>query len=803
MSKFFLDMPRDKLFDSNQSISFKSSIILPSEAKYSQGLLLLNSFLSEKKQKKSSFITWKYYCQKSLYSLWKDIVKDEPNLQEFEVILKILHKRKAEVDNMWGMIKKQEEIYEQLLEKNKILESKNNNIQKCTSESSEKSIQVNFLQDSMLRRTHIELEQLEKSLILKEKQLESLEYHLIQKSDQLNTREKLLHQKEVNNLFFNEIDTQESIEAFALNYKSQIFPEYIEDNLWLQLVSPSSVSSEQLYQLQEYEKALFCKHEKMSTQMSKILEDIQWIASCKEELAEREAKVVGLEALKEQLEKEREELRIKYDEIVQATEAIELQLIQAKGKKTISKSSKVEWGLANYENTVESTQKDTLDYLKIGLEELSELSKKGIIEENLTEVLIESIIRFGENLVQREIDFKRIYQAKSAYLENCKTEYEELKKILQLEESLVQEDKQLEQELEMKICVNKNIQNLEIFKDIIFERQLYGIDNQIMEIEKEEMEIKKLEYENEFSYYNKLNLDLQQRIDDYDNKIFEIKTILQLLSSVKPGNIEIFKQEISRILMKHNSNPETNNKLKIIMTIYLWLSKSFNMSYGKHQLLAKLSFYLLRIRALMLKQGFSVAPVYFSTPSDFMWIEVFWLRTKHYYLNDLYVKPELVSITKHWFTKFIIRKMASAFNITTISYKKMLRNAFYKMRNKCIENDKKKTQCLYSQLMRVKEKSVIDIRKDVNVRAACRILPLFERFNKFWILYTKIHLLKWKNYSARIENLYYQNTIYDFYSNLSELMHKEHKFREECRINQNLLRNKINENNKLLDKILF
>ena len=67
----------------------------------------------------------------------------------------------------------------------------------------------------------------------------------------------------------------------------------------------------------------------------------------------------------------------------------------------------------------------------------------------------------------------------------------------------------------------------------------------------------------------------------------------------------------------------------------------------------------------------------------------------------------------------------------------------------------------------------------------------------------KIHVLKWKNFSATIENLYYQHTISDIYSTLSELMHKEHKFRNECTQTQNLLRCKISDTSKLLDKILF
>ena len=785
----------------------KTSAIFSSENKYSQGLLVLNTFLTRKSEQKASFIAWKYHCHRSLYLLWKDIVKKDSNFQEFEVILKVLHKRKAEVDDMWGMIQTQEEKFIDLSKRNKLLESKNREIQGQTPEYCEKSIQVNFLQDSMLRRTHAELEQLEKSLHLKQKQLEDLSAYLKEKSEQLTAREKNFHQKQFSSLNFHEISPKDFLKSSISDYKSQIFQEHIEDNIWLQLIEPSKVTSSQLNQLHEYEKLLFLKHEELDHQKSKISQDVHWINSYKKELDERELKISGIEALKEHIENERNDLQRKYEEVLQATEEMESQIEIAKNRtRKPQKNPELaicEWKLNTQGSLVKAIARDSLDYLQIGLEELSELQKKGILEENLTEVIVENIIRFGEGLMQREKDFAKEYYYKSLYLENSKAEVEDLKRMLKLEETLTAEDKALETQMQVISHMGRGIETLEIFKETVFEKQLYSIDRCIMDIEQEEMEIKKCEYEHESAHYSKLSQELQTKIADYDNKIFEIKSVLKLLTSLRPGNLEIFKQEISRILMKHESNPETSTRLKLIMTVYLWLTRSYNESFGKHQLRMKISFYLLRLRVLMLKQGFAVAPVSFSVPTDHMWLEVFWLRAKHQYFRDVYARPELVALTKDWFIRFITRKLGYAFEIMSFSRYRMQRDAFWRMRNKCIERDKRKTQCLYSQLMRVKEKSIGDIRKDVNIRAACRILPLFERFNKFWVMNMKIHVLKWKNFSATIENLYYQHTISDIYSTLSELMHKEHKFRNECTQTQNLLRCKISDTSKLLDKILF
>ena len=159
--------------------------------------------------------------------------------------------------------------------------------------------------------------------------------------------------------------------------------------------------------------------------------------------------------------------------------------------------------------------------------------------------------------------------------------------------------------------------------------------------------------------------------------------------------------------------------------------------------------------------------------------------------------------TKHWFVKFISKKLENSFDVMTFCYKKMKREVFYKVRNKCIEADKKKVKCLYGQLLKIEEKSLVGIRKDVNIKAMSKILPFFEKFNKIWELYKGNYLIRWKCYSAKMENVYYQNTIYEIYSKLSELMHKEHKFREECRSNQKVLKIKLQESNKLLDKVLI
>lgn len=773
--------------------------------KFAQGLLILNSYHKQKSQKKTSFLTWKFNTHEGLYSLWKDTLKSESNLSEFEVILKVLYKRKAEVDEMWGMIKIQEEKLCELVKRNQFLEVKNKEIQGQIAEFSDKSIQVNFLQDSMLRRTYGELEQFEKSLFVKESQLASLESHLSEKAEKLTMREKDLHQKQVNSLSFHSILSQEAFENELSLCRSEIFPEYIEDNLWLQIVDPSIVTGKQLQQLQEYEKLLSIRYEELVRQKYQIIKDVQWVSWMKEDLDNRELKIIGVEAIKEENERMKEELKKKYEEIVVATEEVQVLQMRNQGRtgRKGQSSAVCKWKLNGNYGNIEESESENLEYLKIGLEELAELQKKGVVEENLTDVIIENLIRFGESLMQREKDFQKEYQFKTLHLESCKLEVDDLKKMLKLEESLCPEAKSLENHLQVISFTEKKIENLEVFKETLFEKHLSSLDRQIMEIQQEEMKIKQYQFENESAHFQKLNKELQEKVSEYNIKIFEIKSVLKLISNAKPGNFEIFKQEISRILMKHEVNPESSSRFKLIMTVYLWLNRSYSQSHGKHHLLVKVSFYLLRLRVIMLKQGFSVAPVSFSLPNECMWLEVFWLRAKHQYFQDFYMRPELVTLTKNWFVKFITGKLAFAFEIMTISRTRMLRNAFYKVQNKCIQKDKKKTQNLYSQIMKVQEKNVVEIRKDVNVGALCSILPFFERFNKFWRITQKVHILKWRNYSARVENVYYQHTIGEIYTLLSELMHKEHKFRQECTQNQSILRIKLLENTRLLDKILF
>lgn len=228
------------------------------------------------------------------------------------------------------MIKTEEKKYEDLLVRNKTLEEKNKNFRIHSPESCEKSTQANFLQDSMLKRTQLELDQLEKSLLLKEKHLESIENALREKSDLITIREKNLHQKEISHLLFPELETAENLNSMVLSFKSEIFPELIEDNLWLSVVEPSKVTSKQLSLLQEYESTLFIKHEELKNSQKKIYENLKEINRMKCDLDNRETKVLGLECLKEYLEKEKEELNHKYEEIIQAAEDTEAQMLLAK-----------------------------------------------------------------------------------------------------------------------------------------------------------------------------------------------------------------------------------------------------------------------------------------------------------------------------------------------------------------------------------------------------------------------------------------------------------------------------------------
>ena len=204
------------------------------------------------------------------------------------------------------------------------------------------------------------------------------------------------------------------------------------------------------------------------------------------------------------------------------------------------------------------------------------------------------------------------------YLENCRTEVEELKKMLKLEEKLANEEKFLKDDEKSLEIVRKNLENLNILTDMILEKQNYTINSSLLEIEQEELKIQKIEYEHESNFFKKQSSELQIKIMQYDTKIFEMKSILQLLSKITPGTIDIFKQEISKIVLKHDANPKKNNKLKIIMSLYLWLNNSYVKSTGKFLLRMKISFYLLRIRASLLNSEFSVAPVQFSTPEDCM-----------------------------------------------------------------------------------------------------------------------------------------------------------------------------------------
>ena len=114
-------------------------------------------------------------------------------------------------------------------------------------------------------------------------------------------------------MLFPELETAENLNSMVLSFKSEIFPELIEDNLWLSVVEPSKVTSKQLSLLQEYESALFIKHEELKNSQKKIYENLKEINRMKCDLDNRETKVLGLECLKEYLEKEKEEINHKYE----------------------------------------------------------------------------------------------------------------------------------------------------------------------------------------------------------------------------------------------------------------------------------------------------------------------------------------------------------------------------------------------------------------------------------------------------------------------------------------------------------
>jgi hypothetical protein len=781
MSKFFLD-PRDKYFDSASSISFKSFTQSTSESRVSQGLLRLNNIFWEKSKKQAFFISWKSFTQGSLYKLWKEVFKDHPNMQDFDTVLKILHKRKTKVDELWGMLKTEEIKHLELLETNKNLQARIDNLQTQVKVYTNQAVQVNFLQDSALRKTHDELAKLSKTLKIKEKQLESFENILTQKFDQLILREKNLHQKELSGLLFNDITLMKTLKSELFEFRSKIFPNYVETDFWIQVAESVQVTPGQVKKLQDYEEELFNKFEQTEKMFEKLREEAGWIENCKCELLEREANLL-----------------LRPDESV--TEVVEYSQDSPVRIKFERKNKNTEdWPLAIINDRIDC---DSIEYLKLGLQELRDMQKKSEKDESLFEEILSAVIRFSEKLIEKEQEFSKLSSAKNEYLEQAKNELLYMKQMLSIENDLNQTSISAENEQVIRKVTDIETSYLLQLQETIVEKHSCQIEKMIFEVEREEFEVRQAQLEHEIKEYERLNKELAVKNQDIEKRVFEFKTILQLMGNVTVGNIDIFKQELKKILFDHDKNPEVAKSLKLVMSLYLWLNLSFSQSQGKDLLRVKITFYLLRVRVLMLKKGFALAPVYFSTPQDCMWLEVFWLRARHNYFYDIYLNPEIISFTKHWFFKFISKKLQFAFDIMEKSHYRTLSHSFYNLRAKGIKSDQLKTQRLYSQLLKVEDKSCLQIKKEINTRGLNTILPLFKKFDKIWALNKKVFLLKWKNYSEKRENDYYRRTVFEIYSSMSELMIKEYKFKEECRVNQNILKGKISEGSRLLDKILL
>lgn len=781
MSKFFLD-PRDKYFDSASSISFKSFTQSTSESRVSQGLLRLNNIFWEKSKKQTFFISWKSFTQGSLYKLWKDVFKDHPNMQEFDTVLKILHKRKTKVDELWGMLKTEEAKHSELLEMNNKLQSRVQDLQSQVKVYNDQAVQVNFLQDSALRKTHDELSKLSNTLKNKEQHLNSFENILTSKFDQLILREKNLHQKELSGLLFNEVDLVKSLNSETLEFRSQIFPQSIEGDFWMQVAENVQITPAQVKNLQKYEEELFKKFEHTEKILEKLKEEAGWIENCKFELLERETNLLlrPNEGICEIVEyKEDSPIKVKLER----------------------KNKNVEnWSLAIINDQVEC---DSIEYLKLGLQELREMQKKSNKDESLIDEVLTTVIRFTERLIEKEQEFTKLASAKNEYLDLARNELVYLKQILCNEQDLGQTSVHVENEQAVRKVADIETSYLMQLQETVIEKHSCQIDRLIFEVQQEEIKIQQKQLEFEIKEYERLNKDLAGRNLDLDKRVFEFKTILQLMGNITPGNMEIFKQELRKILIEHDKNPEINKSLKLVMSLYLWLTLSYNQAQGKDLLRVKITFYLLRVRALMLKKGFALAPVHFSTPQDCMWLEVFWLRTRHLYFYDIYADTQAISYTKHWYFKFIVKKLQFAFEIMEKSRNRTLNHFFYILRTRGIKTDQLRAQRLYSQLLKIEDKSCIEIKKEINIRGINNISPLFKKFDKIWAMNLKVFLLRWKNFSEKRENEYYRRTVFEIYSAMSELMIKEYKFKEECRANQSVLKNKISEGCRLLDKILL
>lgn len=787
MSKFFLD-PRDKYFDSVSSISLKSST-QASESRLSQGLFRLHIIMQEKSKKQSFFYSWKNQTQSSLYQLWKEVFHDHSQVQEFDTILKVLNKRKAKVDELWATLKSEECKYNDLVMQNQALEAQITSKQEKILTSSEKSVQVNFLQDSILRKTHDELVTVSLNLQTKENFLANWENMLNSKFDSLIIREKNLHSREICGMTFNQ---QVDLKRGIRQTREKIFDQPAEQDFWMQVAESVQVDPASVHKLQEFEEELVVKAEEIERIFQALKAEADWLESCKIELIERETALLvksDQAGVQDSLEESGG-----FDENDEKKD----QGVHLKQLDLISKYEN--WPIAVPDQDIDC---DSIEYLKLVLKEMKEIQKASIKNVDLFEDMISTVIRFTENLIEKEQSFNKVFICKSEYLEQCRNEINQIKALIGFERELKESSQQFEDSHAVRQVTEIEVMSLAQFQASVLEKHSSQIERKILEIEMEEVGIQTALLHSQQVQLDRMSEGLEKKNEEIDARLFEFKSLLQLMNNSTSGNLTILKQEISRILLSHEKNPEVIKNLKLIMSIYLWLSWSHSQASGKDLLRVKLSFYLLRVRVLMLNQGFSIAPVHFSTPADCLWLEIFWLRSRHNYFHDIYANPEITSFTKQWFFKFIIKKLEFAFEVFEKSRNRVLSLSFYTMRNKGIRADKLKTSRLYSKLLNKGEKSCYEIQREMNVQGFGKIQPLLKKFDWVWKIHLKVFVLKWKNFSEKKENEFYRRTVFEIYSAMSELMIKEYRFKEECRISQSVMKGKVAEAGKLLDKILL
>jgi hypothetical protein len=756
----------------------------------SQGLIRLHSLFREKSKKQSLFLFWKSSTQESLYNLWKDVFKDKPGFEDFETILKVLHKRKTKVDELWGTLRTEEQKYENLLLKNSELEKRIASSQEQVKTCCEKSVQVNFLQDSLLKKSHSELVKRSEQLNSKETQLNNLETLLNSKFDSLILREKQLHSKELSKKAFFEENLENCSKNSVFSIKSRIF-ESFEDDFWLQVAENQEISPQQLKKLKKFEEELIFKAEEIEKVSARLRDEAEWMEKREIELIEKEAAFFAFNERRE----------MEFEGIFKDVKSFDEERKSIERKNVLKNRESQECGNEElWPVVVVDVHCDSLGYVKLILQELKEMQKKNF-QNDLADDLLPSLIHFTETLIEKEESNFRVFQARSDYLETCRSEVTQLKQMLDLHSNLANLPSSSLQPLHHLSEIE--ILSLSELQSSMISKHSYEIQSKILEIDTERLSLLESDLLSQQQQLSKLSLSLEEKLHSVDSHLFEFKSILQLLSKTSSSGLPIFREEVSRIVREHEKNPEIVESLKLVMSLYLWLQNSYSLAQGKDLRRVKLAFYMMRVRVLMLNKGFIVAPVFFSTPNDCMWLEIFWLRDRHRYFNDFYNDPQLVQRTKQWFFKFIWKKMQFAFEVLQKSRNRVTSLAFYMLRNKVVADDKRKTLRLYQQLFEREGKNCWDVRRQINVKGFLRLLPVLNKFEWIWRFYLKIFLLRWKNFSERRENEFYKRTVFEFYSNMSELMIKEYKFKEECRVNQSVLRGKVMEAGKLLDKILL